>query len=263
VEDDFGVALVRRMARGPSLTEQGRAIANVAAPHVAALRDVSSNLTSDRAEIYGRLRITAPSDLGVFILGPLVPQFLAQHPRVRIDVDLSLRVVDLVTEGFDFAIRVAPGGSLPSSTLMAKRLARLDLGLYASPTYAAQHGLPKRHEELAHHDNMLFPGVAARGALSLLGPKGAVKVTIDGRIVANDFFFVREAVLAGAAIGPLPWYLASPELAARRLVRVLPEYRLNGGACYLVHPPAKPMPQKVAAFRSFLLERAPRVLIAP
>lgn len=261
VENDFGVSLVRRMARGPSLTEQGRVLANVAAPHVAALRDVSSALSFDKAEIYGRLRITAPSDLGAFLLGSLVPQFLAQHPRVRVDVDLSMRVLDLVTEGFDFAIRVAPSGSLPSSTLIAKRLARLDLGLYASTTYVALRGLPKRHEELVRHDNVLFPGLAARGALSLVGPKGAVKITVDGRASANDFYFVREALLAGAGIGALPWYLASAELGAGRLVRVLADHRINGGACYLVHPPAKPVAPKVAAFRAFLIERAAGILV--
>lgn len=262
VEEDFGVSLVRRMSRGPALTEPGRMLANLAAPHVAALRDVASALGRDASEAYGTLRVTAPSDLGTLVIGPLVASFLARYPRMRIEIVHTLRVVDLVGEGFDLAVRVMMR-PLPSSSLVAKRLARLDLGLYAGTTYLARHEAPKRPEELARHEHVFFRGVAGKSVLALEGPKGGVKVPIEPRVGSNDFFFVREAVVGGAGIGALPWFVANAEVAAGRLVRVLPEHRLAGTIAYLVHAPSRPLSPKLQVFRSFLLEHAPRLLVEP
>lgn len=262
VEADFGVSLVRRMSRGPALTEPGQLLANLAAPHVAALRDVSSALGREATEAYGTLRITAPSDLGTLVVGPLVAGFLARHPRIRIEIEHTLRIVDLVGEGFDLALRVMTR-PMPPSSLVAKRLARLDLGLYAGVTYLARRDAPKRPDELAHHDHVFFQIGAAKNVLPLEGPKGNVKVAIEARTGANDFFFVREAIVHGAGIGALPWFVANAEVAAGRIVRVLPEHRLAGTIAYLVHAPARPLSPKLQVFRSFLLEHAPRLLVEP
>ena len=260
VEEDLGVSLVRRVARGPALTEQGRALANVAAPHVSALRDAASALGNDKAEIYGRLRVTAVSDVGAHLLGPLVAAFTAQHPRISVEVDLSTRVVDLLGEGFDVAIRIALSSLPSSSVLVGKRFARLDFGFYASTTYVARRGEPRRAADLTHHDHVLMAGVAQRGALVIESPKGTTRVPVEGRVTGNDPFFIREAVLAGAGIGGLPWFLASADLAAGRLVRVLPEHRVAGSHAYFVHAAVRPVPPKVAAFKAFVLEHAQRLL---
>lgn len=262
IEEDFGVSLVRRMSRGPALTEPGRMLANLAAPHVAALRDVSSALGREASEAYGTLRVTAPSDLGTLVIGPLVAGFLARYPRMRIEMVHTLRVVDLVGEGFDLAVRVMTR-PLPHSALVAKRIARLDLGLYAGTTYLARREAPKRPEDLRNHDHVFFQEGVARAVLALEGPKGNVKVPIEARIGANDFFFVREAVAGGAGIGALPWFVANAEVAAGRLVRVLPEHRLAGTIAYLVHAPSRPLSPKLQVFRAFLLEHAPRLLLEP
>jgi DNA-binding transcriptional LysR family regulator len=262
VEQDFGVSLVRRMARGPSLTEPGQLLANLAAPHVAALRDAASALGREATEAYGTLRVTAPPDMGTLIIGPLVAGFLARYPRMRIDVDHTLRIVDLVGEGYDLALRVMRGPMAPSS-LVAKKLARLDLGLYAGAAYLARREAPKRAQELAHHDHVSFQRGSARDVLALDGPTGTVQIPITARVSANDFFFVREAIVHGAGIGTLPWYVANAESVAGRLVRVLPEYRLADTIAYLVHAPARPPSPKLQAFRSFLLEHAPRLLAEP
>src|SRR3954468_2034600 len=151
LEEDFGVSLVRRMARGPTLTEPGLVLANRAAPHIAGLRDAAIAQGRESQEAYGVLRVTAPADIGAHLIAPLLPGFFARHPRVRVEVENTLRVVDLVREGFDLAVRVTMG-RLPSSTLIAKRLAPLNLALYAGTQYAARNDLPKRLDELASHD---------------------------------------------------------------------------------------------------------------
>jgi DNA-binding transcriptional LysR family regulator len=261
LEEDLGVALARRMARGQALTEPGRLLAQLSAPHVAALRDVTAALGRDAAEAYGLLRVTAPPDIGALVLGPLLAGFLARHPRVQIEVEHTLRLVDLVREGVDLAIRIAIGPRLPPSTLVARKLTKMNIALYASAAYAAGRELPEHPDELAAHDRVFH--TAVRTPFALEGPRGVVKVSLQGRIGGNDFVFVRELIASGAGIGPLPWFLASPEVASGRLVRVLPQYRAAGLTAHLVYPPAQPVPPKVIAFCAYLHEHAPRLMVPP
>jgi DNA-binding transcriptional LysR family regulator len=263
MERDLGTLLVRRMARGQTLTEAGRLLALNAAPHVNALRDLSAGVGREADEVFGTLRVTAPADIGTLVLAPLIAAFTARHPRIRIEVELSMRVVDLVREGFDLAIRIAATRSLPSSTLIARKLARLELGLYAGATYLARRSAPKRADDLLEHEHVLFNGREGRSVLVLEDARGTQRLSVKGRVVSNDFFFVREAILSGAGIGPLPWFVAESELAAGRLIRVLPDQRLAGSTAYLVHPPLKAAGAKLDMFRSFLFEKAPRLLAHP
>jgi DNA-binding transcriptional LysR family regulator len=260
IEEDLGVLLVRRMSRGPALTEAGVVLANRAAPHVAALRDATVAVGRESNEVYGLLRVTSPSDIGAHLIAPLLPVFLARFPRVSIEIEHTLRVVDLVREGFDVAIR-ATLGRLPASTLVTKKLTPMNLALYVGTQYAAQRDLPKHPEDLREHDNVVFaPG---GNALALEGAKGKVKVAVPRRAAANDFFFLREAIAAGVGIGPLPWFLASHELAAGRIIRVLPDYRVTGGTAHLVYPPAKPLSPKLAQFCAHLIGHVPRLAGQP
>lgn len=263
VEQDLGTTLVRRMARGPSLTEAGRLLSTLAAPHIAALRDLSSSLVHDASEPYGTLRVTAPPDIGTIVLAPLIAGFTQRYPRVRVEVDLDMRISDLLREGFDLAIRVSNGRGLRSSTLVAKRLARLHLGLYAGTSYLAQREPPRRPEDLAAHEHVLFNARDGKALFTFEGPKGTFKQTVRGRSSANDFFFLREAIAAGAGVGPLPWFVARPEVASGRLVRVLSDHRLASVAAYLVHPPATTPSPKLAAFQAYLLDQAPALLLHP
>ena len=175
IEDDLGVALVRRMTKGPVLTEPGRVLADMAAPHIAALRDAPAALGRTASEAYGLLRIATLADVGALVLAPLLPTFLARHPRVRPEVTLGLPPVDLAREGFDVGIRVAMSASLPSSSLIAKKLGPINIAFYASPQYAARRELPKRLQDIHDHDTIgFFPGDA--NVFSITSPKGAAKL---------------------------------------------------------------------------------------
>jgi DNA-binding transcriptional LysR family regulator len=259
IEEDLGVSLVRRMSKGPTLTEPGRLLADMAAPHIAALRDAPAALGRGASEAYGLLRITTLPDLATLVLAPLLPGFLARHPRVRPEMVFTRRTVDLVREGFDVGIRAMITASPPSSALIAKRLGPNNIALYASTQYAARREPPKHPHDLLEHDNVVFfPNDAAE--YHLKGPKGFTKIKVPGRVSGDDFFFIREAVLAGLGIGPMPMFMATQELAAGRLVRVLPEYQYALGAIYVMYPPAKPLPPKVTAFTTYVREHAPRLL---
>jgi DNA-binding transcriptional LysR family regulator len=261
IERELGVALVRRSARGPGLTEQGQKLASLAAPHVSALRDLTSAAAQEASEAYGTLRITATPDFGTLLLGPLIPTFTQRYPRVRVEVELTMRVVDMVREGFDLALRAAR--KLPASSLISKKLASVDLRLYAGAGYAALHDLPKRAEALVEHQHVLFASRDGRQVVRLEGPRGTTKVTLLGKVSCNDFVFARELIGAGAGICALPWFVARSEVNAGRLVRVLPEQRLEGGLnVYALSPPqVAPLP-KLELFRSFLYEHARAALEA-
>lgn len=262
LEAELGVALVRRAGAGPALTEAGRALAAGAAGHVAALRDLATTAGAAQTEIRGTLRLTATTDLAQVVLAPLAASFVARHPEVRIEVDASLRLVDLAAEGFDLALRVAQR-RLPSSALVARRLARLDLGLFASPAYLARRGTPRRADELPAHDHVLLGGRHGRATLALDGPRGPVRVEVGGPIAGNDFYFMRAAVIAGAGIAPLSWVMAQGDVAAGRLARVLPEHRLTGNTCWVVHLPLRPLPPTIDAFKRHLMAHAPPLLVEP
>lgn len=259
LENKLGVALLRRTNRGHALTEQGNELALTVAPHVSALRDAAHALGRTRNEAYGTLRVTAPIDLGEQLLGPLLPGFLAQHPRLRVEVEISQRFVDVISEGLDVSLRVS-SKPLPASSLRGRRIAPLELGLYAAPSYLAGVKRLQRIEDLTRCEHILFRGIRGQTLLSLSGPEGGVEVPVFGRLGGDDFYFVRAALVAGAGIGVMPAFLARDEVSAGRIVRVLPRYALKGATLYLLHAPAKPLPRKVEVLRDYLLEHAPRLL---
>jgi DNA-binding transcriptional LysR family regulator len=149
--------------------------------------------------------------------------------------------------------------ALPSSSLVAKKLGPINIAFYASPQYAARRELPKRLHELHDHDTVgFFPGKT--NVFSITSPRGTAKLELRPRVSGNDFFFVREAIAVGLGVGPLPWFVARHEVAAGRVVRVLPDHQMSLGALYVVHPQAKPLPPKVRAFTSHLREHVPRLL---
>jgi DNA-binding transcriptional LysR family regulator len=259
LERELGVALVRRLPRGAELTEHGRQLRDLALPHVTGLRDVALALGSGSLEPYGALRITAPVDIGQLVLGRLLPRFIELYPKVALEVDLTTRFVDVLGEGFDVALRVS-SRPLPPSSLRVRKIAGVVVELYAAPDYARRHRLPERPEQLGAHEHVLFQAVRGRSRILLEGRGRAREVAVVGRVGANDFFFVREAIVAGAGIGPLPWFVARSEIEAGRLVRVLPGYRLPGATLYWLQAPVRPVPRKLEALRDFLLERAPELL---
>jgi DNA-binding transcriptional LysR family regulator len=158
-----------------------------------------------------------------------------------------------------FILAATLRASLPSSSLIANKLGPVNIAFYASPQYAARRELPRRLQDLHDHDTIgFFPGDT--NAFSITGPKGTAKLEIRALVSGNDVLFVREAVVAGLGIGPLPWFVARHELAAGRVVRVLPDHRMTLGTLYVIYPPAKPLPPKVRAFTSHLREHVPRLL---
>lgn len=243
LERELGVELVHRTTRRVALSTAGTALYERAAPALEALRQAAAGLPEREEKPSGELRITAPTDFGLAILPELVARFVARYPSVRLDARVTNRVVDLVAEGFDMAIRAT--GRPRDSSLTIRRLTRVGGRYYAAPAYLARRGEPRTVAEAGH--TWIFPGMVPLAALGL--PRG-----YRPELLGDDFVFIREAARHGAGIGLMPEFLAEPHVLAGELCRVLPTVHRDFGSFSLVYPSSGQVPRKLTAFRDFLVE---------
>jgi DNA-binding transcriptional LysR family regulator len=249
LENALGVQLLHRTTRRVSLTEAGTALYDRISPLLRQVKAALGELPEREETPTGTLRVTAPVDLGVLFLAEVVTRYTARYPAVAVDLHLTGRVVDLVAEGFDVALRVAT--RLADSTLVVRRAAPILLHLYASPLYLAHRGAPRSEEDLAEHQWVAFRGGSQN--LRVQGPRHAT-TSRPPRIVCDDLLFVRDAVRAGAGLALLPSFVAEADVVAGRLVRVLPRFERDAGWLHIVTPSAKHVPRKVTAFRELVLD---------
>lgn len=252
LEDGIGARLLERGARKVTLTPEGRLLYTQAAPHLAGLRE-ATGVVGDRAgELKGTLRLTAPVEFGEVYAGELAVRFAARYPGLKVEVDLSARVIDLTAEGFDVGIRATR--KVVDQGLVARTLMKSAMQLFAAPGYVARRGLPRGVSELAQHGLVLFRPKGGVSEWALEGAGGRQTVEVSGVLGGSEFSFVRAALRAGAGIGPLPSFVGSVEVDEGRLVRVLPEWEMPASTMWLVYPAAKHVPRRVKVFRDFALE---------
>jgi len=249
LEETVGVRLLHRTTRNLSVTGEGQAFHQRVAPLVASLRDATRGLNSGGKEPEGLLRVTAPNDLGAAFLSEETVRFVERYPLIRVELVLTNRKVNLVSEGIDVAVRA---GRLESSSLVARKIGTLQVDLYAAPSYAERHRLPTTLSELGQHHIVGFGGHDGKVDWQLEGPRGSEPIELSCRIACDDFGFARAACLAGGGIGLLPRVIAASDVTSGRLLRVLPEYGSKGAALHVVYASARQVPSKVSAFRDFL-----------
>lgn len=250
LERSLGLRLFHRTTRSVSISSDGEAFYDRVAPSLAALQAAIRDMPERDEAPSGLLRVTTTVDLGAALLAEVTARYVTRYPQVRVEALLSNAVSDLVRQGIDVALRIS--GPLKDSTLRAQKVGEIAIQVYASRTYLARRGLPKTPEDLAAHDWVTYRGMSPL----LLRSGGSLrKLAIEPRISGDDMMFVREALKAGAGIGPLPSFLADPEVAAGTLERVLPRWRMQTGSVYLVRPEGRQVAPKVAAFRDLLRER--------
>lgn len=251
LEEALGVGLLQRTTRKVALTREGAFLREQSAGALGALSSATKAVIDLQDQPQGLLRIAAPPDLGHVLFAELLADFSERYPAVHVEVELSARLVDLVGESFDVALRA---GSLRDSSLVARKLTELAGFLVASPAYAQRLGLPAAPAELARHECVLFRARDGQATWRLCSKRGAAAVAVHGGISADDFGLVQALALAGAGVAMVPWILCREDLRAGRLVRVLPEWELRGGALFLVTPPGRHVPAKVAVFREMAVE---------
>ncbi|MBL8910052.1 MAG: LysR family transcriptional regulator [Archangium sp.] len=242
LEASLGVSLLHRTTRNVAMTTAGHAFYEKARPLVAAFRELTASLPEQEAEPSGALKISVPVDIGLTFLSTAFAQFAARYPSITLDVRVSNEVAELVKGGFDVGLRI---GALKDSTLVARRLGPIELGLFAAPAYLARRGTLRSLEECTTHDWVLFANLRLARAL---------KVPTTPRILTDDLLFARNMVRSGMGLGVLPLFLARDEVHSGALTRVLPKWSMAAGSLFFVHPPGKQQPRKVLALRDFLID---------
>lgn len=255
LESRLGVRLLQRTTRRLSLTDEGQVFYARCKEVLASVDDAESEITSRSARASGLLRINAPYSFGIGHLAPLWGDFHALHPQVTIDLTLSDRVVDLVDEGYDVAIRIA---TLPNSTLVCKRLAATRVVLCASPRYLEKHGTPHHPAELAQHAVISYSYLATRDEWHFDGPQGRLSVRTEPWMHTNNGDTCRAAALGDHGVILQPTFLVREDIKSGRLVELMPEYRSLELGIYAVYPTRKHVPPKVRALIDFLAERFAR-----
>lgn len=259
LEKRLGVPLLVRTTRRLHLTEAGSAYYARCSRVVAELDEAERAVRDLRATPKGTLRITAPVDFALLHMGDLIAEYTRKFPEVNIVLSLSSRLVDMVGEGFDLAVR---GGQLADSSLIARKVGDGTLGLFASAAYLKKHGRPRTLSELSAHACVIF-GREPRAIWKLKCGQKAQELAVSGRICSDDFGFVLRALLADAGIGLLPRFLAAEDLRAKRLVALFDDYRFEGGGLYLVYPSARHMSSAARSFIDFATQRLSAALATP
>ncbi|MCK6506123.1 LysR family transcriptional regulator [Myxococcota bacterium] len=256
LEQDLGVALVRRSARAFALTEDGRLLFERAGGPLRELARVGQALVEADQVPRGRLVLTAPHDLGASgEIVSLVVELRRLHPEVQVELRLEDRVVDLVTEGVDVAIRAHAGEVPGSGELMVRALGQGRLGVFASPAWVAAHGAPQRPHVLLSADLILHRAALGR-QVELQGPGGPVALDPSRAVVlVNDFRAVRDLLLAGLGVGLLPLRTPGQGRVDPGLVRLLPDWSAVGGRVSLVWPASRHLAPRVRAFLDLATQR--------
>ncbi len=248
LEAELGVKLFNRTTRAVSLTTDGEVFLGHAKRIIANLEDARSDLSGGTANIKGELRVAGSASFGRRYLAPYIAEFLRVHPDVRVRLELSDGIVDVVEQGFDLALRI---GSLTSSSLVARKLADNPRVLVASPTYLKKAGQPQRPEDLLSHNCIVLD---ENRSWKLRGGDGKIhEVRVSGNFTTNYGEFITESALAHAGIALKSRWDIHPLLAEGLLRPVLEDFKIEPEwGLWAVRPPGQMVPARVRAFIDFM-----------
>ena len=259
LEASVAATLFKRSTRSVRLTEPGRLLYAHTRAIMNQLDEAASAVAERQDELKGAIRIAAPVSFGTQHLGRLLWPFLQMHPGIEVAIDLDDRVVDLLGLGYDLGIRV---GRLPDSSLIAKRLACMQVVLCASPGYLAKRGTPRVPDDLADHECIGYAHLTAGQVWQFEPPRGSSEVRsvrVRGRFVANNGELMRDAAIAGLGLALLPAFLVAEALRERTLQSVLPSCRPLGGSVYALYPRDRQRSRRISALVEHLAQAmAPR-----
>ena len=252
LEARLGVRLMQRTTRRLTLTTEGHLFLERCRDALAQIEDAENEIQLASTLPRGLVRANVPVTFGNLHLAPLWGEFLARFPQVELDITLADRVVDLVEEGYDLAVRI---GRLPSSTLISRQVASDHAVLCAAPAYLERHGWPQELADLERHRTIGYTYLATGDRWVFLGPDGEASVRVLPRLRANSGDTCRAAALAGQGIIQQPTFLIGEDLRAGRLLPILPAWRGQDFGIHLVYPSRRFLPPKMRALLAFLAER--------
>lgn len=244
LEKRLGTTLIQRTTRKLVVTPAGQAYFKRCMQGLEEIEAAESELLITKGEPQGLLRITGPVELGSSILPELISQYTTKYPKVRTEVILTERYVDLLSEGVDLAIRA---GELKDSSLIAKKIGSVYFVLVASPKYLKARGEPSHPRELRQHRCLQHTPMGIE-EWKLTSTKGSLNVPLPGQIISNDLKMIKLMALRGDGIALLPNHICYSEVANGKLVRILPEWHTNNNPIHFVYPSQRFVTPKLSAF---------------
>ena len=242
LEQSYGARLIERTTRAQRLTEAGEAFLRRAEAVLDAAAELDDAMRVAPGRLEGRIRMTGPATLGVSRLAGIVARFQSANPAVTVEMVLSDRRMDLIADGFDFAVRI---GELPSSSMIARRIGTYLLVLVASPDFIATHGEPERPEDLREARCLINLNMSPRNRWPFSRNGERVVAEVSGGLQIDNGEALRVATVEGAGIGYAPIDLVRDDLADGTLLRLLPDWQTLALPIYLLHP-SRRIPRRVS-----------------
>jgi DNA-binding transcriptional LysR family regulator len=252
LEQELGSQLLVRTTRSASPTENGQAYYERCIAILADLEEADLAVTRLQSEPRGLLRVNAPMSFGTLHLGRAVADFMERHPQLQIQLVLSDQQIDPVQEGFDVTLRIA---DLPSSSLIARKIAPARRVVCAAPSYLARRGTPEHPDDLRQHDCLAYGYLATGNQWKLTGADGDHWIHTPWTLCTNNGEVLRDAVVKGRGIALLPTFIVGADLQEGSLRSILTDYTAPEISVYAIYPQTRHLSVKVRLFIDFLLER--------
>jgi len=254
LEADLGTRLLQRSTRRLTLTEVGQLVLSQAQQVERAVANIEQLTGQYQQEVAGVLRVTCPRPLSQLRLMPLLVEFNQRYPKVEVVLTVADRLVDLIAENIDVAIRVA---HLEDSSLVARKLTDTTRALVAAPAYLERRGMPTDPNDLTQHDCLVYAsGARVFDEWVFMRNDHTTVVKVQGRIQIDDGLALVAAACAGGGVLLIDGLMVAQELAKGELVKLLPEYSFQPGRpIYLVYPARSWLAYKTSVFIAFLQER--------
>lgn len=254
LESELGTRLLRRSTRSLSLTQAGELLYDRASQAFAVLNHAGGELSELAHEPYGKLRITAPVTYGRWRVVPRLPQFLKRYPRIELQLVLLDRPVDMISEGFDIAIRLVP--KLPGD-LIARPLGTESYKLVAHPALFTKGSVPREPADLVKVNCLRYEAGASLSTWQFTRKTSVAKVRVTGNVVVNSSDALRELALQAAGVAVLPSFMADDEIKRNRLVELLRGWVVTppfATDAHIVWHPDRYLTPKARAFVDYMIE---------
>jgi DNA-binding transcriptional LysR family regulator len=250
LEQRYGVRLIERTTRAQRLTEAGEMFLQRAEAVLDAAADLDDSMSAAPGQLEGRIRMTGPATLGVYALAGIVARFQASNPGVTVEMILSDRRMDLIADGFDFAVRI---GELHSSTMIARRVGTYRLQLVGAPAYVERYGAPAVPADLSSARCLINLNMTPRNRWPVFRNGKQEIAEVEGGLQIDNGEALRMATLEGGGISYMPVDLVRDDLVAGRLVPILSGWQMLALPIYLIHP-SRRVPRRVAMVMETLAE---------
>ncbi|GJJ79366.1 LysR family transcriptional regulator [Pasteurella canis] len=249
LEEQLKVRLLQRTTRKISPTEAGLIYYQHCQPILVELEDAESSISNLSTSLQGNLSISVPRDFGLLFITPNLAKFVKDNPNLHIDIEFNDRIVDLVAESYDIALRI---GYLQDSSLVAKRVASVSTLFVASPEYLAKRGIPKAPDDLQHHDCLLYKAIGNQIYWEFNNGKQIQRLKMNSKLICNNGLTLTELAKSGLGIINTPRFFVENELRTGELIEIFSEYQQQKLDINLVYPHRRHLPAKTKAFIEFI-----------